>query len=663
MKKNIVIISFLLFVTFLTAQNAIDYVNLFIATADDYGQNDPSAAVPYGMVKVSPDTDPKGHSGYNYENTLLMGFSVNRIAGVGCRGTGGNLRIRPLVTIDESYVFLNKVTEEASPGYYSVELSNGIRVELTATNNMAIERYYFGENDTILLEFDYRSSFANLIESEFKQLSSHSLIGDYQAKNVCNIGKYAQYYNLTSNIPFRLVPSEKPILEFVKKNDNFIEIRIALSGIDRITAQKELELQAALTFDWVRNNARKQWSNKLNKIQVEGTKDEKTMFYTSLYRTLLSPVSVTSHDGMYRNSKGELKKADGFTYMSSWSLWDTYRTKFPLMSLLDPQHYQDVCRSLVELYRSGKFDWASDYETTPTVRTEHAIIILLDAYRKGIKGFDLKSIIPQIEEEVANLPLKSPDNYLESAYDIWAVANIFKELKLKNKSGYYALKADSIWRIKWIEKFKDINPETFDIMHGDGLYEGTLWQYRWAIPFAINQTAELVGGKKILAEQLEYFFQNNLYSHGNQPDIHAAFIFNHLDRPDLTQKWVTRILTEPMLHRYGTHEKFETPIFEKTYKPIPRGFIYEMDDDDGTMSAWYVWASMGLYPLVIGEPFYEISLPLFQEVSIELDNGKRFTIKRKTKDTIKKIYFNKREIKDFRLYHKDILKGGILELL
>jgi len=667
MKKVFFIISLLLATSSLFAQirKGIDYVDVFISTADDFGQNDPGATVPYGMVKVSPDTDPASHGGYNYEKTQLMGISVNRISGTGCSGAGGNLRLRPC-TDDNPYIFLHKGTEKAVPGYYTVELSNGIRFELTATNNMAIERYYFGINKKIFLELDHQSSFDKMLKSEFKQLSSMTITGEYHAQNPCKTGRYIQYYQLNSSQPFVFTSGEKPVLEFTKGNSDFVEIRITLSGIDEQTATDELELQSGLTFEAAKTNAFNLWDEKLSKIEIKGSDEDKTMFYTSLYRNFLSPVNVTSHDGMYRDSEGKLQKADGFIYMSSWSLWDTYRTKFPLLSLIDADRYRDVCRSLVELYRSGKYDWSSEHEMTPTVRTEHAVIILLDALRKNIGGFDLKSVYAQLEKEAASLPMKSPDNFMESAYDLWALAQISKELKMPLRYDYYLSKSDSVWRTKWIEKFRDINDETFDIMHGDGMYEGTLWQYRWAAPFAIDEMAKLVGGKEILAGQLDYFFSNNLYNHGNQPDIQAAFMFNHLGRPDLSQKWVKTILTQPMTHCYGTHNKFRVPFVGKAYQPLPRAFIPEMDDDDATMSAWYVWASIGLYPLVIGEPYYEITNPLFEEISLKLDNGKTFVIRNKATGNpgskIREVRLNGKKITDFRIFHRDICKGGLLEI-
>ncbi|MDR3193992.1 MAG: glycoside hydrolase family 92 protein [Tannerella sp.] len=647
----------------LAAQNPVDWVDLFIATAGDHGQNDPSATVPYGMVKVSPDTDPANHGGYDYESTRLAGFSVNRVCGTGCSGAGGHLRILPRTGDAASYVFLHKGTEEARPGYYAVELSNGVRVELTATNNLAVERYYFGKNESFVLELNPRSSFSELIKSDCKPLPPKALCGEYQAKNNCDLGRYIQYYYLESSQPFEVGGKDRVEMKFVKKDAPFVEVRIALSGIDSATARKECESQAGLTFEAIRTEAAGKWAAKLNRITLRGASEgELKMFYTSFYRTFLSPVNVTSGQGEYRDTKGALRKADGFTYMSSWSLWDTYRTKFPLLSLMDAAAYADICRSLTEVYRSGRDPSASEYESTPTCRNEHSLILLLDAYRKGFRGFDLHSVYGQMEQEAAALPMQSPDQFLESAYDLWALAHISKELKKTEKHAYYKAKSDSVWRSKWIEKFRDIDEATFDVMHGDGLYEGTLWQYRWAIPFAIEEAAELAGGQEKLADELSQFFSRHLYNHGNQPDIHAALLFNRLARPDLAQQWVTAILTESMIHPYGTHNKFPTPFAGKTYRPLPDGFIPEMDDDDATMSAWYVWTAMGLYPLVVGEPYYEIVRPLFDEITLKLDGGKVFTIRNKSSETVRKITLNGKTIHDFRIRHQDICAGGTLEI-
>ncbi|MBE5033844.1 glycoside hydrolase domain-containing protein [Gallalistipes aquisgranensis] len=662
MKKSLLPL-LLLWLPALLGARGIDHADLFVATAGDHGQNDPSATVPYGMVRVGPDTDPRSHSGYNYEKNTLLGFSVNRYAGVGCNGTGGNLRIRPL-TAGETAVLIDKTTEHAVPGYYEATLTNGIRVTLTATRNMAIERFHFGPNREIELEVDPRSSLAKLTGAGWEVLSSTALSGWYQARNVCDRGLYKQYFHLKAGQPFELVRGEKPLLRFSKEETPYVEIRIALSPLSEAAALLESAVQEDVSFEQAQRTAYDTWAAKLGKIEVEGDESDLKMFYSSLYRVFLSPSDVTSSRGLYLDSGGRVRQAEGFTYYSGWSLWDTYRTKFPLLSLLEGELYGQFCRSLAELYRSGKDAWATPHESTPTCRTEHAGIILLDALRKGIGGFDLNTCYEQMKKEAETLSMASPDNFLESAYDLWALAGIAGELGHEEDRRKYARMSEETWEEIWKEKFMRIDDSTFDIMHGDGLYEGTLWQYRWAVPFATETLAEIAGGRKTLAKELEYFFSHDLYNHGNQPDIHAAYLFNRFGRPDLTQKWVTRILAGEMTQRYGTHKQFKTPYRGKIYRPEPRGFIPEMDDDDATMSSWYVFSSMGLFPLVVGEPYYEITAPLFRKITLRLDNGRTFVIEnRRTPGSakpIERLTLNGNRIEEWRIGHADILRGGVL---
>lgn len=384
------------------------------------------------------------------------------------------------------------------------------------------------------------------------------------------------------------------------------------------------------------------------------------MFYTSLYRCFLNPVNATSHDNLYLDSQGEINKADNFVYYSSWSLWDTYRTRFPLLSLIDPFAYSDICKSLVALYQSGKPEWSSNFESSPSVRTEHSILVLLDAFKKGIEGISLEKIYEKMEEEAEGLPMRSPDNHLETAYDLWGMGHIAKELGKDSDAERYFQKASQIWKNVWKKKFKDIKEETFDVMHGEGLYEGTLWQYRWSVPYDINGLALMVGGTENLVAQLKYFFENELYNQGNEPDIHAPFIFGRLNRPDLTNKWVASILKDSMNHRYGTHDHFKNPYTGMAYKAAPRAFIPEMDDDDGTMSAWFVWASIGLYPLVVGEPYYDAFKPLFDEVIINPGNGTLFRIVNNSITGRSRMFLNDKKVDGVRLSHDDIINGGLL---
>ena len=658
--RHVISFALMLIPSLVACQKGIDYVDVFIGTAGDHGQNHPAACVPYGMIKVGPDTDPSSHVGYNDHRNTLLGVSINRISGVGCQGAGGNLRVLPEVAGIQD-VSIDKEQEKGVPGYYKAGLSNGVEMQLTATHNMAIERYRLPRGDSLTLAIDIRSSLSRLLSSDYQVRDNGLVTGSYQARNVCGKGRYIQHYAIRANQNCRIEKGSTPRLHFKPSRGQWVELRIALSAISQDKALEELEIQNNLSFQQAKSQAYRRWEKKLNKVEIKGGSDEqKEMFYTSLYRCFQNPGQVTSHDGYYRDSKGDIQKANGFTYYSGWSVWDTYRTRLPLQSLIDRNNYQEFIRSLVELFRSGKQPWSTLHESTPTVRTEHTMIVLLDALRKDIKGFDPETVYDQMKRVADSLPLDSPDNYLESAYDLWALSHIARRLGHDRESQGFMNRSRHLWRSIWKEKFREIDPATFDIMHGDGLYEGTLWQYRWAVPYDIQHLAKLVGGQDTLADQLRTFFNQNFYNQGNEPDIHASFIFNRLGRPDLTQKWVKRILTQPMPHRYGTHSQFDEPFVGKAFRPIPEAFIPEMDDDVATMSAWYVWASMGFYPLVVGEPYYEITEPLFDQVILHLDNGNSFTVKNQVDGPVKGVELNKRQLKDFRIKHQQIMKGGEL---
>jgi putative alpha-1,2-mannosidase len=204
-------------------------------------------------------------------------------------------------------------------------------------------------------------------------------------------------------------------------------------------------------------------------------------------------------------------------------------------------------------------------------------------------------------------------------------------------------------------------------MHGDGLYEGTLWQYRWFVPYDYKWIEKEMSGPKEAVSQLDYFFNHNLFNVGNQPDIHVPFLYYEFGEPWKSQKLVREILLEPTVNHYGTHEKWKEPYIGKVFKAEPEGYIREMDDDAGTMSAWFVLASMGLYPTNIGETSYWILPPIFDEVDIQLTNNKSFKIVNR-KNTADEIYIQK-AILNGKPYTKswieydDIQNGGILELV
>lgn len=643
------------------AQNT-KYVNLFIGTSGDNGQVAPGAAAPFGMVCECPDNDPRSHAGYDYAVTKVSGISVNRLSGVGCSGGGGNLRIRPVAPSQELHI--KKSREKATPGYYSTAFTNGIKTELTATNAMAVERYKFPRSLSAALWIDFASTFEDVATCHYKRISETCIEGYVQAKNVCGHGRYKLYFSLNTSHPFQLEEQKETTacLTFGKKVRS-VEVRIGLSALSSELASWECARWEKMDFEDVKSRTADQWEKQLSAIDVKGgKKDDRVIFYTSLYRTYLSPADVSSPDGAYLGTDGKVYISEDFRYYSNWSLWDTFRTKFPLLVLTEPAKMRDMATSLIHLYATGKKDWSTGFESTPTVRTEHAVILLLDAYRKGITNLDFRKGYAGMKQEMERLPMRSPDQKMESAYDLWAMAKIAEIIGEKADSEQYRQRSVSLFEETWKKEFMNVTP-AFEVMKNNGLYQGTRWQYRWAAPQYIDKMIEWVG-QDSLRSQLTYFFDHHLYNQGNEPDIHVPYLFNRLGAPEKTQQIVRSLMTEPMIHKYGGNSEFKTPYLGKAFKNAPEGYSPEMDEDDGTMSAWYVFGAMGFYPLLVGDEYYDLTSPLFDRVLLRLTNGNVLTIQtegRKKKDApIKSIHFNGKKIADYRISHNELIKGGEL---
>lgn len=635
---------------------------MFIGTSGDNGQVAPGAAAPFGMVCVCPDNDPRSHAGYDYAVTKVSGISVNRLSGVGCSGGGGNLRIRPVAPSQELHI--KKSREKATPGYYSTAFTNGIKTELTATNAMAVERYKFPRSLSAALWIDFASTFEDVATCHYKRISETCIEGYVQAKNVCGHGRYKLYFSLNTSHPFQLEEQKETTacLTFGKKVRS-VEVRIGLSALSSELASWECARWEKMDFEDVKSRTADQWEKQLSAIDVKGgKKDDRVIFYTSLYRTYLSPADVSSPDGAYLGTDGKVYISEDFRYYSNWSLWDTFRTKFPLLVLTEPAKMRDMATSLIHLYATGKKDWSTGFESTPTVRTEHAVILLLDAYRKGITNLDFRKGYAGMKQEMERLPMRSPDQKMESAYDLWAMAKIAEIIGEKADSEQYRQRSVSLFEETWKKEFMNVTP-AFEVMKNNGLYQGTRWQYRWAAPQYIDKMIEWVG-QDSLRLQLTYFFDHHLYNQGNEPDIHVPYLFNRLGAPEKTQQIVRSLMTEPMIHKYGGNSEFKTPYLGKAFKNAPEGYSPEMDEDDGTMSAWYVFGAMGLYPLLVGDEYYDLTSPLFDRVLLRLTNGNVLTIQtegRKKKDApIKSIHFNGKKIADYRISHNELIKGGEL---
>ncbi|MBO4801065.1 MAG: glycoside hydrolase family 92 protein [Bacteroidaceae bacterium] len=654
--------------------DVLDKVNLFLGTADDYGQMAPGATVPYSQIQVCPDSRPRQHPGYDYEVPTISGFSINRLSGVGGSGCGGNVSLMPDATGED--VRLLKETEQASPGYYRVRLSNGVSFAATADHRMAVERFSFPEASEAVLLLNPRSAFDRLFAAGFQQKTPTMGQGFAECANTCGRGRYHLHYRLYTSAPFSLdtIADGRLRLRFQEAGFKIqdagfkeVEVRIVVSTgladeLDKLTEASVWQTD----FQTLAARARAQWQRLLSTVEVEGgSADQQTLFYTSLYRTFHSPFQVTDPlMTRYLGTDGQPHEATAGTYYSSWSLWDTYRTKFPLITLLDGEHSADIMHSLSQLFITGKKDWSTDHECVPTVRTEHAIATLLDAYRQGISIPALRDAYPGMVEEVKRLSLKSPDQCLEASGDFWALGELAGELGLTEDAARWSRRGEAIFDSIWPREFQHID-ETYTKMRGNGLYQGTRWQYRWGAPMYLPRMIQFAGKKK-LASELQQFFHEELYNQGNEPDIHVPFLFGRLGMPEQTGEIVRSLATTSVTHRYGGNDAYPTPFVGCAFVNQPRGYCPEMDEDDGAMSAWYVFASIGMYPLVVGEAVYELFPPLFDKVTLHLGADNQTTVvirvegRGKQKNGFRHVTWNGKRLRQHRLSVRELKQGGEL---
>jgi len=642
------------------------YVNMFMGTAGDHGQVSPAAQMPFGLASVCPDCVVSGrHAGYDWEVPAIKGISVNRISGTGGDGTGGNLCVLP--AMPGAAVSIVKGTEKAVPGYYETALDNGVKVFLTATKHCAIERYVFPKKGVKQLYIDFNSAIdPRRSDCSYVINGSNSACGWVQGSTVCNFGAYKLYFALSSSQDFSVESSDSTgaLLSFGSDVDE-VEIRIALSSIDEASAAAELAAISSKKFRTLRREAAAAWEDILGLVDVKGgTAEQRRLLYTSLYRIYLSPFDA-AFGGRWRGSDGRLHDALGRTFYSGWSMWDTFRTKFPMICLLTPEVSGDICASLVELYKAGKRNWATMTEPVPTVRTEHSQVTLLDAWVKGIRGFDMAEAFSAMEAEADagriagardGLLRNSPDQKMETAYDLWAMSRIASIINNAPAAERYMAEAENLFKETWKREFMDIT-DAFCQMKGNGLYQGTRWQYRWAVPVFAGKMAEWVPADT-LASQLGEFFKRHLFNQGNEPDIHTPFMFHLFGQPQKTASTVHALLTDDaMVHLYGGNAEFHEAYVGRAFRDAFDGYAPEMDEDDGTMSAWYVFAQMGFYPTCPGIAEYQMFTPIFDKVVLHFKDHDLTIRRRCAAGNMQRILVDGKDPGSFTISHEELCKA------
>jgi len=716
-----------------------NYVNTFIGTGG-HGHTFPGATTPYGMVQLSPDTRTFGWDacgGYHYSDSSIIGFSHTHLSGTGISDLGdflfmpfsGQAQSVPGTpeNPDEGYRSRFKhESEKAEPGYYSVLLDDyNIQAELTASTHAAFHRYTYNTNNEKGIIIDL----SHTIYPDHNPSHEFQIISDTEIAGYKGSGGWAKeqhtWFHAKFNKPFQYVfydndkivtdvksaKSKKllVVLTFDPKETKEVLVKVGISHVDYEGAKNNLESEIkAWNFEATRNAARELWAKELNQIQVQGgTEDEKTIFYTSLYHTCISPNTFSDVDGRYRGMDQKIHQANGKTIYTVFSLWDTFRAAHPLKTILDPKRDNEFIETLLTKYDQGgtlpMWELVGNY--TGCMIGYHSVPVIVDAYFKGIRDFDVEKaykamvetanydttgiLFPSkgVQEKLmpkaklynetmgfipCDLESKSVSKALEYAYNDWCIAQMAKELgktedysrfmeRSKRYMQYYD-KETGFMRGKnqdgsWTEPFDPRNSP-----HNKSNYtEGNAFQWSWFVPHDVNGLVELVGGKDKFAEKLDTLFSTSSelkgedissditgligqYAHGNEPSHHIAHMYNYVG-----QSWKTQEITNE--------------IMSDLYFNNPNGLAG--NEDCGQMSAWYVLNAMGFYSFCPGKPVYSIGLPVFDQVKINLPSGKTFTITAKN-NTPENCYVQSVKLNGIALEkpffsHEDILMGGALE--
>lgn len=710
----------------------VSYVDPFICTQGDHGHWLPAALVPFGFVELCPDTWPGSltgdgdyaHSGYDYSDDHIRGFShFHRPSsgGTTIHDRAGILSVVPFTNVPWDTFFLSPVlriekrTEEAEAGYYSVYLPDDrILAELTATAHSGFHRYKF-DGPAGNRIFIYKGNKGGSSEIYCKQTDKFSLEGSIGDKYfvfrfsspLINFESWnpARQDNLVNDAD---QGNDGYICEFDTLPDNLLLVKVGVSLTSLEAAGKNLVTECNhWNFEEVRHEASDAWNNVLSSIIVKGENDtDKTIFYTALYHTCFLPVIQSDVDGMYHGADLQLHKTEGYVQYAGYAFWDSFRTKYPLYSLFIPGIYSDIVMSLRDLYKQAD-NWGTlpgsdhpphgvifkaigknGHQIFASCRHEHMLMVVADAYFKGLLKSDIREFYPYMFREVMlQMPEKydsigfipaRPDQTGEYCWDNWVLAKVARMID-HDEDYKYLMKRSEYWKNTWDSTLRFFRaraadgtwldfPEDPAVNREKYTYEGSKWHWRWNVLHDIPSLTDALGGKGAFLRELEHFFDNDLYTAGNQIDLQAPFLFNMAGAPWLTQKWVRKILTEPIIQKYGTHGFFTEPVFDRIYKASPDGYLEEMDDDYGCMAAWYNMSSMGFYQVCPGDPVYQLTAPIFRKVTIKLDRsiypGNKFTIEADDLSDeniyIQSATLNGKAFIRSSITHDEIVKGGKL---
>lgn len=695
-------------------------VNTLIGT-DYTGNTYPGAQAPFGMVQLSPDNGIPGWdriAGYFYPDSTIAGFSHTHLSGTGA----GDLYdisflpvTLPFTQADEPlgiHSMFSHKDETAHAGYYQVRLTDyDINVELTATPRCGIQRYTFpsdGKQRMVILNLAKAMNWDATVDTKITQIDKYTIEGYRFSDGWARDQKV--WFRTRFSQPIESIEYDKTNLNnkqggvgyvarimFATNGPLQLVVSTSLSATGQEGAMKNLIAEASSDdFNKYRQLAEEQWNKELGKIVVEGGTDaQQTTFYTALYHAMIAPTLFNDVDGRYMGADRKVHKADGWNNYETCSLWDTYRAAHPLYTIIDPMRASDMVNGLIAFSKqNGRLPvwnmWASE---TDMMIGYHAASVIAEAILKGIPGINSEEAFSEcvktanldnyrgigLYKQLGYVPydVKDPtlgDDWslsrtLEYAYDDACIAALAKHMGKKDVYKTFAKRAQNYRNVyckgstfmQPRDSKGNFQPNYSPDDYTSHICESNGWHYMWSVQHDIKGLEKLVG-KKQFVDKLDSLFTYTpaanaelplfstgmigQYAHGNEPSHHAAYIYNKIGQPHKTQKYVHQILTQ-------------------LYNDSPAGLCG--NEDCGQTSAWYVFSAMGFYPMNPVSCQYEIGTPLFKKITINLDNGKTFTVETDGyapgKYLTDSVVLNGKLMKTSFITHNDIMNGGTLRFV
>jgi predicted alpha-1,2-mannosidase len=722
-------------------------VDPFIGTKDN-GHTFPGAVVPFGMVQLSPDTQIRNFresypwaAGYQYADSTILGFSHTHFSGAGHSDLGdvlitpiaGEVRLEPgdpQTPLSGYRSRFSHDTERAEPGYYAVTLADyDVRAELTATTRVGLHRYTFPAGKPAHVLIDLRSSIydypgkvlwshlrvrADGTVTGFREtrgwapgrqlyfamrfsrpLTGH-LLYDRETRPEYD-PKFAPWYG-RDDVDFRDGRGLVGVLDFGTLDAQTpLLVKVAISPVSEENAVRNLETETpAWDFDAKRAAAAAEWSKALSVLEIEAPEPTRKMLYTSLYHSLMAPSVFMDVDGSYRGPDHAVHHADGFTFRSTFSLWDTYRALHPLLTLVRPaSDNNDFVRSLLASWKQSPDGllpvWQFHGQETWTMIGYHAVPVIADAYLKGFRDYPANDALDAMVASATNPRYAGLDQYmklgwvasdkeregasktLEYAYDDWTIARVASAMGRSDVAATFDKRA-SYWRNVFDRKTGFVRArksdgsfrEPFDPAaagyYGD-YTEGNAWQYTWYTPQDTAGLVRAMGGNRKFVEKLDTLFDAKVnpasfahvedisgligyYAHGNEPSHHIAYLYVYAGEAWRTQERLKQIV-------------------ETQYQPVPDGL--SGNDDLGQMSAWLIFTSLGFYPVTPASGQYVIGRPFVSRAALHLPGGKTFTIVAENLSDanryVGRVTLNGKPLTRAFIKHDELVAGGELRFV